>query len=76
MRFMEDQMDKKFDGYKKVSVWSPFVNQVLDEEEQHAQRDAARRKSAGAAGIALRGSGLVTDIVRKTRLQAAFVTHV
>ncbi len=34
-------MDKKFDGYKKVSVWSPFVNQVLDEEEQQIEKDIA-----------------------------------
>ncbi len=34
-------MDKKVEGYKKVSVWSPFVNQVLDEEEQQIEKDIA-----------------------------------
>lgn len=38
---MEVLMDKKVDDHKKPSVWSPFVNQVLDEEEQQIENDIA-----------------------------------
>jgi predicted DNA binding CopG/RHH family protein len=38
---MEVQMDKKVDEHKKPSVWTPFLNQVLDEEEQQIENDIA-----------------------------------
>lgn len=41
MKFMEVLMDKKVDEHSKPSVWSPFVNQVLDEEEQQIEKDIA-----------------------------------
>lgn len=65
-------MDKKVESSKKVSVWSPFINQVLDEEEQQIERDVAaglyvsapdqaeRRKQLQKAAASMRKRSPVT----------------